>query len=216
MVDDEIPWDEWDLQRIKNKSEVVQDYLYSVENGEAVDIFLEVPCRKCDKCGEFRKKQWVARAITEHQRSSRTWFCTFTYRSSERQRITAQAYRRCKSTTLRHLSVEVQEDVTKFLKRVRMRVQRKTRGAKLRYLLPPPEPHADDFPHVHMLLHEMDEGTITWRDIARDWRENHGNLEVVLVEEAAKAAGYVAKYVTKDLNGRVRASIRYGQSETRD
>jgi hypothetical protein len=97
---------------------------------------------------------------------------------------------------------------TLWVKRVRKSV-----GA-LRYLVVA-EAHADGFPHLHALVHEVDRA-IRWRDLVPEWRM--GFMHARLVRDADAAASYVTKYVTKALyfKYRIRASQHYGRIAMRE
>lgn len=91
------------------------------------------------------------------------------------------------------------KEFTLFFKRVR-----KNSGQPLRYCLFT-EKHRDGFPHYHALIHERGEA-IPRRDIEAEWKFGFTSFRLADVN----AARYVSKYVSKDAQARVRASIRYG------
>lgn len=169
-----------------------------------------VPCRKCPQCLASRRNLWSQRAKQESLLASRTWFCTFTFGSDIRTKMLWQARRRASqsgedfdtfepSEKYRYLDPIAGSYLTLYLKRVR-----KNSGARLRYMAVS-EPHGDGMPHYHALVHEV-EGTITKRQLQDAWP--HGFSLCKLSDE--KAAYYVAKYLAKYSNARVRASTRYG------
>jgi hypothetical protein len=101
------------------------------------------------------------------------------------------------------------DEITLWLKRMR-----KQTGARMRYLLVS-EVHTGDgenagLPHWHMLLHDC--GKLRRRIIQQQWPL--GFSKAVLVDKTdEKVPWYVCKYLTKSAMSRVRASLRYGETE---
>jgi len=100
--------------------------------------------------------------------------------------------------------------VTRYLKRLR----KAATGHPLRYLVCF-ERHKSGAWHVHMLLHSSENGVLTTRLARKPWTAGFSDAKVADL----RAAGYVTKYVTKDLADessdrvpRIRASRdpRYG------
>lgn len=91
--------------------------------------------------------------------------------------------------------------ITLWLKRVR-----KNSGAVIRYLLVA-ERHKTGLPHYHLLVHEMG-GVVRHRHLADSWSYGFTNFKLVL---GGRPASYVAKYLGKSHDARVRASLGYGQ-----
>lgn len=92
-------------------------------------------------------------------------------------------------------------DVTLWLKRMRKA------GHRLRYVLVF-ERHKSMLWHAHVVV--SGEDTLQRRDLADRW--THGHSKFLLVRSGPAAAWYVAKYLSKEVPARVRASNRYGRS----
>jgi len=189
---------------------------YDAKEPATTTAYVSVRCRRCDACLEYRRRLWTARAIAETRLSSRTWFVTLTYGPESRFLVKAAAEARvvrtrCEQWSMlttderfRHLVKVANEDVTKFLKRIR-----KNSGARLRYILVS-EAHADGFPHFHLLIHEGDNGSLSKRISTSAWTRGHSHMRLVDTGDA-KATGYVCKYLSKSATTRVRASRKYGR-----
>lgn len=94
---------------------------------------------------------------------------------------------------------------TTYMKRVRKPLSGEN-PVSLRYLLVS-EQHASGLPHLHALVHEC-VGSLTYDRLMDRWP--HGHATAKLVQHDGAAAKYVAKYISKGLNTRVRASLHYG------
>lgn len=144
--------------------------------------------------------------------ASRTWFVTWTLDAHHRWLVDAQRDQTsdvsAASLFLSRVRVVVPE-TQKALKRLRA-----NSGSPLRYLLVY-EPHKDGMVHAHALIHEIDPvRPVLKRQIDDAWRA--GFCKARLVKgDPAKAAAYVAKYLTKVLVARVRASQHYGERNVR-
>lgn len=170
-----------------------------------------VPCRKCKVCLRHRSRRWAAKAHTECNAATRTWFCTLTIRPEARFifKLMAQARateRGCvwadlnSADKFEYIHHEIGVEVTKYIKRIR-----KNSGAKLRYLLVV-EPHKDGHPHYHMLLHEFDK-PIRHAMLTDQWKFGFTKFKVV---DTDRAPWYVCKYMAKTALCRIRASQQYG------
>ncbi len=155
-------------------------------------MVLAVRCRRCPGCLRSRRYLWALRAQLETFEAQRTLLFTGTFRAQPHEREVAS------------------EEVTRYLKRLR-----KAHGASLRYLVCF-ERHKSGAWHVHMLLHTRD-SVLTTRAARAPWSAGFSDAKVANVQ----AAGYVTKYVTKDLEDesidrmpRIRASRdpRYGDA----
>lgn len=177
--------------------------------------WMQVRCRKCETCIAHRRRHWTARAIAETRSSQRTWFGTLTLRPDRatwaRYAAHAIAQQRGYAPTdvtealLFKYSVEaITPELTRWLKRLR-----KASSASLRYLLVA-EPHKSGTPHWHVLIHEH-EGAATKRALDASWRFGFSQWRLVDVDNP-RAAGYVCKYISKSLDVKIRASMRYGQA----
>lgn len=163
---------------------------------------MDVPCRKCPQCLRAKQYLWQSRAIAEVIKAPRTWFCTFTVAPEHRVRFAVMARRRAGEENFSTISAEIGKAYTKFLKRLR-----KNSGCRLRYLVVIEE-HKNGYPHLHALIHEVDD-PISKRQIQAEWP--YGFSTVKLVDTGAGSARYVCKYINKSAMARVRASQRYGQ-----
>jgi hypothetical protein len=177
-----------------------------------------VPCRKCDNCVKRRRWHWTQRISTEIGQADRSWFGTLTLEPEAQFRAILRAerlaerkgHRWSQLTDMRrfywHVSV-IAPEITLFLKRVR-----KNSGAMLRYCLVA-ERHKSGYPHFHAVLHHG-AVPVLHRHLKDAWRLGFSDFK--LVEERLKVARYVAKYLTKALGTRVRASARYGYRTSSD
>ncbi|WP_324742999.1 hypothetical protein U8326_06245 [Tsuneonella sp. CC-YZS046] len=178
-------------------------------------VYVRVRCRKCARCLAHKRRLWTARAMDEVRWSMRTWFGTLTVSPERRFQATMLADKRVSNTRCESLSSlssvertraiarELQPEVTRWMKRVR-----KASRAQLRYLLVC-EPHKDEFPHFHLLLHERGQ-PVAKRTLEEKWSYGFSNFRLVPAGEVAHV-GYVCKYISKSAMTRVRASRRYGQ-----
>ena len=175
-------------------------------------IIMDTKCRKCENCQRARSALWRGRALDEMSRSHRTWFCTFTLNPDAYYRMTCLAAVKASAKGVelgdrpgdenRRVLIEGFIELTKWLKRLR-----KNTGAKVRYLLVN-EWHKSGVPHWHMLLHETSGSPIKWRDLDGLWV--HGFTTFKLAADK-RAAIYIAKYIAKDAQASVRASLGYGR-----
>lgn len=92
--------------------------------------------------------------------------------------------------------------VSKFFKRLRKS------GFEFRYVCVP-ELHRDGFPHWHGLVHDL-RGDLLWKDLSNRWTSGFSVCKLVKDEKAIR---YVTKYLSKAMHGRVRASLRYGETQ---
>lgn len=185
---------------------VLEPHWASPEGGKWHDNPLEedflqatrVRCRVCPLCLRQRSSEWTERGIAEIFKAKRTWLVTLTYREKILQQwlrdgldeeFTAGQY------------------LTRYLKRVRKH------GYVIRYLAALEYGEAKGRIHHHMLIHCGPE--LKARDLRHIWSKGH--IHARLVKErsllsAARAAEYVAKYITKSKTSRIRASSRYGKT----
>lgn len=178
-------------------------------------LIMHLKCRGCSDCKRLRRREWYLRSGVELSRCQRTWFGTLT--------LSPEAAFRCEVVARKRLlrggtvweklrpekryaetCQEIGSELTRYLKRIR-----KDSGAKLKYMACF-EKHRSGVPHLHMLVHEYSEQPVKKRHLDFHWKMGFTHWRLVPIEDAPKAALYVAKYITKD-GGRVRASIRYGK-----
>lgn len=180
-------------------------------DGLPARLLLHVRCRKCGCCLQHRRRLWRERARAELRQADRTWFGTLTYspeeyfRALSHARVAAEAAG-CPLGDMQHrdryLLAVLNRHVTLMLKRLR-----ESAGTQFRYLLVA-ERHKSGNVHFHALIHELSEFAPV-RKSALDAQWPHGFCQWRLATPAA--AAYIAKYATKALCGRIRASQNYGK-----
>jgi len=193
-------------------------YFRFVGKAMTMRIDLGTPCRKCEACRKARSFLWRIRATEELQRAARTWFGTLTmdpeshYRMMASARYTAhtrgvrwadltddERFRRVADTSLK--------EVTKYVKRIR-----KQSGVPLRTLCVT-EKHKSGLPHFHMLVHEVELKPVTHKILSTQWSFGFERWRLVDFDtDPKKSARYICKYLTKDAQTRIRASLHYGKS----
>lgn len=158
------------------------------------EVQLGVRCRRCPGCLRARRFLWKLRAQAEMFSAHQTYLFTGTYRAQ-------------------YLELEpVNESITLWLKRLRERVDR----GSVRYLVAT-ERHKSGAWHMHALLHDVGSGGVDLGRMAETvWRDGFTKCKPCDI----RGAGYVTKYVSKDLEStgdaarrpRMRASRspRYG------
>lgn len=165
--------------------------------------YISIRCRKCRGCLLVRQYIWIVRAAHEQAFAKRTWFVTLTFRPAERSSAMSRASALGGEKSAQNRLVRASGiAVSRYFKRLRKS------GFALRYLCVP-ELHRDGFPHWHGLVHDLS-GNLTWKDLSHGWTSGFSVCKLVKDEKAIR---YVTKYLSKDTHGRVRASLRYGESE---
>lgn len=178
-----------------------------------------------------RAAHWRMRALSEWSQSPRSWLITTTFTHEYQLACLMRARAKFKGAWVKdprsrkgkilksfeelpeaeqfllHHN-ETQKELTLFFKRLR-----KHAGA-FRYLLVA-ERHESGglnhgFPHYHVVLHELTEGSIRHAAIKDKWRV--GFVDAKLITDK-KSATYACKYLTKSALARVRASQNYGGHE---
>ena len=183
--------------------------------GRGFGLTMYVRCRKCPPCLGRRRNLWAYRAQEEIQAAPRTWMATFTWSPMQHFIMRARASARLAAggvdielipapEQFAELTREYGAELTKYFKRLR-----KNTGAKLRYILVA-ERHKSGYPHYHALIHEDQTSTpLRHAVLSAGWKL--GFTRFTLVQEA-KSAWYVAKYLAKSAETRVRASFGYGNA----
>lgn len=138
-----------------------------------VDHEWHVRCRNCPGCIRARRYLWSMRCQAETLVADRTWMFTGTWAE---QTDDYQA---------------VKEETTLWLKRLREHAHRNGAG-RVRYFIAP-ERHKSGKFHIHALVHGSER--LSYRMVRDTW---HAGFTVVKLADVL-AAGYVTKYVTKDL-----------------
>lgn len=184
-----------------------------------VPMTLEIhtPCRSCEKCKLHRQRLWAARARQETAAAARTWFGTLTLRPESwlhacnqcrakeaAQGVDFDALPEAERLALIHARTGA--EVTKMLKRIRTLVP----TGLVRFLVVLEVTKAGVI-HYHLLVHELSEGSpIRHKQLSDQWKLGFAKWR--LLGDPAEA-GYVAKYLSKSLLARVRASEGYGGAE---
>lgn len=179
-------------------------------------IDIEARCRKCAACLRARARMWTERAIAECRQAGRTWMGTLTLSPHQHHLMMCRASHRLKQSVVRWSSLsaeeqlserhkEISKEITLWLKRVR-----KNSHAVLRFLLVM-EQHKNGLPHYHVLIHEGAVPVVK-RVLEGEWKLGFSKFKLVEQEARAlqRSARYVAKYLTKANEARVRASVGYG------
>jgi len=188
-------------------------------------VDMSVPCRKCAGCRRAKQREWTARAIAELRVAARTWFVTFTFAPHNqaamlyRARVASKAWASLSESEQFHrVHLQGAREVTLFIKRLKkarndeLRKAKDRRRVKLRYMYVV-EPHKSGLPHYHMLLHECWNGTPDWVEVTKRQIQAQWVLGWSSCTLATKSrAYYVCKYISKDAQCRVRASLKYGVS----
>lgn len=200
---------------------------YGAEKLGPYVVHLTTKCRRCDNCLAERSSMWAHRAVAEVRAASRTWYGTLTLSPQWHERFAASARlyaaRRLRTEfealpfaeqfQLRHRMVSA--EIQKMFKRLRKS------GARFRYLLVV-EPHTGKrtetgepgqnfgLPHYHLLVHEIG-APISKRSLEAEW--SFGFVQWRLRNDP-DVAWYVAKYLSKTLAARVRASLGYGLQQS--
>lgn len=185
-------------------------------------IRLLVRCRKCEDCRKARAALWKLRAISEIEKSCRTWFVTLTWRPADRLKIDYAAGLRLAQAGIDEPSEQemfaarlaaASPHVTRYLKRVRKGLAGEgEKPVQFRYLLIW-ETHTDGFPHAHLLLHEQTLGDLPQKRVVTHWWAGFSRANLVErgdEEERHKRAAYITKYIAKAMPVRIRASHSYG------
>lgn len=210
---------------------VTHKYKWSTNPGSLSVHLTGLPCRKCARCLFIRADQWKERSIKECAKWNRTWFVTLTLNPAWQHRVFMEemAYRNSRGWRDADFDKQDREFIlrasgagkllTKYFKTVRKPLA-KAHGLKhpelpvnLRYISVF-ERHESGLPHMHLLMHEAG-GRLTYDRICGRWLR-YGFAHARLVDDPARDAGYVCKYITKDALCRIRASQHYGADRQTD
>lgn len=167
-----------------------QFYLLN-DDGEIFYFLLLVPCGKCRLCRKKKVEDLQTRCMCESMTSDYPpLFITLTYRPD------------CRPSSM----LQCEDDFVKFMKRLRINVERYTRMKQsLRFLAVSEWTPGHHYPHIHMLLWNMPFISPAPGDVNSFWKlidfvQNdcwqHG---ITKVERCRDTSGqYVLKYMTKD------------------
>ena len=169
------------------------------------------PCRRCEKCLQFRQMKWRERAVHEimDDATRRTWWMTLTLSPHHLAGILQEARDRPGADWDQRVDGAAYRHVTRYLKRLR-----KTAKTRFRYLWVFERGDETGRPHYHGLIHEIG-SPITKSTLEAQWRSNVHCRLVAKDRRGQGAASYVTKYATKSLSVRIRASSAYGKDKQR-
>lgn len=187
----------WPKNLFREKLGFDGSYVDRHVGGQAVELVINLRCRKCENCLRNKRNRWLARAINEANAAGRNWFAT----------LTLGSYARREKDPKRVLQ-EMQREVTLYFKRIRKNSKR-----KFRYLCVY-ELHKDGTPHCHLLIHELPGQPIPYRILSQAWRLGFEQHRLLKQDAANSGVFYVCKYLVKSPVNRVRASIHYGLSHS--
>ena len=180
-----------------------------VHKGEGTQrVIYRVRCRRCEACLRQRNVEWINRAKREAASAERTWFVTLTMRPEVHNAIRLLVDSRVGShpdpkVIQADYYAECYRQVQLFFKRIR-----KNTGKTFRYLCVT-ELHKSGLPHFHLLVHDP-KGDLKRRDIDNQWLAGFTSSRLVKGDKE-KAIAYVCKYLSKDTEGRIKCSLRYGR-----
>lgn len=191
-----------------------RDVIVAPGGQHPLELTIHAPCRKCEACLRYRAAFWRDRARVETAWSVRTWFATLTLHPDAQYRALALASVEAAKAGLEWEALKPEEqfrrrckviapEITLFFKRVRKY------GAPARYICVS-EPHKSGAPHYHALIHEPTLQPLPYRVLKDAWWIGHAAFKLVKDDTSAS---YVTKYLMKQTEARVRASLRYGLLE---
>lgn len=190
-----------------------------------ITVWVLTRCRTCDACANAKSNIWRHRIAAELSKSPRSWFGTFTLRPSAHYRFLAMARAREGAQGVDFDALPERERlklVDKLIGRElqlwvkRLREAYRTEGGFLRYMIVC-EQHKSGLPHYHALVHQkhvtpsLTHRMLETSDGAPRWP--YGFTQWRLVKDVGDAAAYASKsarYASKSLAARVRASQGYG------
>lgn len=190
-------------------------HLVLPKEGKHMTAIMDVRCRQCPECLRARAAHWRLRIMSEADASTRTWFGTLTVDPEHRMQSLTRMRSYLDKQGVDYDSLEPGErwremhrdlslEVTRWLKRVRKRS-----GSVLRYIAIA-EAHKSGHPHFHVLIHEKDpDQFVRWKHLHDTWTYGFSKWNLVDQLDRRKLT-YCAKYLSKDISSRVRASVRYG------
>lgn len=175
------------------------------KSGTVRIVINRVPCRTCPACKERHRAHWWHRAKYEMTRWGKAWFVTYTYNQDARLE---RLYKATKSAGFQRSDWQQEDllkicgqDLTKSIKRLR----KNNPDVEFKYLFVF-ELHKDGYPHIHGLIFTR---ALTKRDIEASWSLGFTKVKLVKSDEAI---GYVTKYLNKDVQTRIRASLKFGHA----
>ncbi len=167
----------------------------------ALEVSIQVPCRRCAKCLQWRQMKWRERAIQELGKAKRTWFVTLTFSAIHLAGVLLEA----KGSTPKEVEAAAYPHVQRYIKRLRKIMP------DFRYLIIYERGEKSGRSHYHMLLHEHGSKPITKQTLETQWR-SFVHARLVSGERNSRSASYITKYATKSFDIRPRASLKYGKT----
>lgn len=137
FVQSNFPWKDFYAARNLVTPETIDNFVLCDRDGQTFPVFYYVPCGKCRLCRSRKVQELQTRCICEsHMQPYKPLFVTLTY--AEDKRPTNMAV--CLA------------DFQKFMKRLRIDVDRKYGKHTLRYMAVSEYTPKNHYPHIHMLL----------------------------------------------------------------
>ena len=183
----QFDWSKFSVMGKGINKENYRDYVVvDKETGEFFNVYMEVPCGKCELCKNSKVNSFVERCRMETQLyDNQPWFVTLTYDNEH--------------LPIDGLSVR---DVQLFLKRFRITLQRKGYGDAVRYCVVG-EYGKKGRAHYHMILWNIKTYTPEAYEkvgtILRDTWKNGFVQHRLIDAKDDKAFYYTAKYLRKDV-----------------
>ncbi len=168
---------------------------------KSLEVSINVPCRRCKKCLEFRQCRWRERAVNECDKANRTWWICLTFSPIHLAGVLLEA----RSGELKDIERAAYRHVQKYFKRLRKA------GSVFRYFAVYERGDKHGRSHYHLLLHETGSKPILNETIQEIWPSNVW-VRLLGSEDAGRTASYITKYATKSLDIRPRASVLYGKT----
>lgn len=195
----------------------VDDWIVGLPPGRPSQyVDLETRCRECDNCLKLRSWEWTQRMRRELLVWPRTWFGTLTCAPMIHDRVANQARLACGKRGIRFDGLSEGEQFLERCKVLGRQIElyskkvREAATAPVR-LVVVTEKHKSGLPHYHALFHETQLGCLSERVLSKRWGLGHTQWRVV--HDVERASRYVAKYLSKSLLSRIRASQGYGSLE---
>lgn len=167
----------------------------------SVEVSMLTPCRKCERCRDYKRLHWRSRAIRELARTAaagrRSWMVTLTFSAHHLAGVLMTADNALPSS----VELAAYKHVQRYFKRLRKA------GHRFRYLAVYERGEVTGRSHYHLLLHELGPRPIPKAEIEVWWR-SHVHARLVGADDGA--GSYVTKYLTKGFAARARSSARYG------
>lgn len=178
----------------------------------SIEVSMHGPCRKCDKCLQFRRLRWRDRIEREFDAATaRTWFLTLTFDPVRLAAILCEAHARNNHPDFyRRVDDVAYGHMQRFFKRLRKD------GFQFRYFAVFERGSETGRPHYHALLHEGGLKPLTYRAMRDGWPSPIFHAKLVENSTAKITGRYLSKYLGKALTTRPRSSLHYGSLKKRN